>query len=219
MFELKLSKNNKDEPNEFLFIGAHCDDIEIGCGGVVLKLIKEYPKAFFRWIVFSSTEQRAAEALNSSDLFLSATQNKEVVLKDFHNGYFPYIGAEIKDYFEALKKTINPDIIFTHHGQDYHQDHRILSELTWNTFRNHFILEYEIPKYDGGLGSPNIFFSLNQSESQKKVEILLQCFTSERLTKKWFTAETFRGLMRLRGVECNASSGYAEAFYCRKAAF
>lgn len=218
MLELKLSRS-EDKPKEFLFIGAHCDDIEIGCGGVVLRLIKEYPKAFFRWIVLSSTEQRAAEALISSDLFLAATSNKEVLINNFRNGYLPYIGAEIKDYFERIKKTVNPDVIFTHYGQDYHQDHRILSELTWNTFRNHFILEYEIPKYDGGLNSPNIFFPLTQSESQKKVDILLQCFTSERSSKNWFTKETFQGLMRLRGVECNAPSGYAEAFYCRKAIF
>ena len=215
MLQLKL-RQDKEKPIEFLFIGAHCDDIEIGCGGVVLRLIKEYPQAIFRWVVFSSTEQRAAEARQSFSMFLENSANKSLIINVFRNGYFPYIGAEIKDYFEELKQSAKPDMIFTHYGQDYHQDHRVLSELTWNTFRNHFILEYEIPKYDGGLSSPNIFFPLTISESQRKLEILLKCFSSEH-SKCWFTRETFQGLMRLRGVECNAPSGYAEGFYCRKA--
>lgn len=215
MLQLKLGQG-KEKPIEFLFIGAHCDDIEIGCGGVVLRLIKEYPQAMFRWVVFSSTEQRAAEARQSFSMFSENLDNKSLIVNDFRNGYFPYIGAEIKDYFEELKQTAKPDMIFTHHGQDYHQDHRVLSELTWNTFRNHFILEYEIPKYDGGLSSPNVFFPLTISESQRKLEILLECFSTEH-SKSWFTRETFQGLMRLRGVECNAPSGYAEGFYCRKA--
>ena len=215
MLELKLGRNTK-EVKEFLFIGAHCDDIEIGCGGVTLRLAKEYSQATFRWVVFSSNEQRIAEARLSSDLFLASVVSKVVIIKDFRNGYFPYIGAAIKDYFEELKQMVKPDVIFTHYGQDYHQDHRVLSELTWNTFRDHFILEYEIPKYDGGLSSPNVFFPLRQSEYERKVEILLKCFASER-SKRWFTKDTFLGLMRLRGGECNAPSGYAEAFYCRKA--
>lgn len=206
---------NEEEVKEFLFIGAHCDDIEIGCGGVILRLAKEYSQATFRWVVFSSDEQRAAEVRFSSEVFLTDVVRKVVTIKDFRNGYFPYIGASIKEYFEELKHTVKPDVIFTHYGQDYHQDHRVLSELTWSTFRDHFILEYEIPKYDGGLSSPNIFLPLHEIEYQRKVEILLECFLSER-SKHWFTKDTFLGLMRLRGVECNAASGYAEAFYCRK---
>ncbi|MCI0557378.1 MAG: PIG-L family deacetylase [Nitrososphaera sp.] len=215
MITLKLGCN-KEEPKEFLLIGAHCDDIEIGCGGVVLRLAKAHSQITLHWVVFSSNEQRAAEARDSADLFLANVLNKTVTIKDFRNGYFPYVGTAIKDYFEELKQTTKPDVIFTHYGQDYHQDHRVLSDLTWNTFRNHFILEYEIPKYDGGLGSPNVFFPLHESEYQGKVEILLECFGSER-SKSWFTKDTFLGLMRLRGLECNAPSGYAEAFYCRKA--
>lgn len=215
MLELKLGRS-KEAPKQFLFIGAHCDDIEIGCGGTILKLAKEYPQATIHWVVLSSDERRAAEAHRSSELFLANVASKAVTIKAFRNGYFPYIGAEIKDYFERLKHEVKPDVIFTHYGQDQHQDHRVLSDLTWNTFRNHFILEFEIPKYDGGLSSPNFFFPLQQSEYQRKVEILLQCFESER-SKPWFTKDTFMGLMRLRGIECNAPSGYAEAYYCRKA--
>ena len=215
MLDLKLG-GNRETPKEFLFIGAHCDDIEIGCGGTVLRLAKEFSRAIVHWVVFSSGEKRAAEAHRSSELFLGNVASKTVTIKDFRNGYFPYVGAQIKDYFEDLKNTIKPDVIFTHYGLDNHQDHRVLSDLTWNTFRDHFILEYEIPKYDGGFGSPNIFFPLQQNEYQRKVDILLECFTSERL-KHWFTKDTFMGLMRLRGIECNAPSGYAEAFYCRKA--
>lgn len=215
MLDLKLG-GSSGTPKELLFIGAHCDDIEIGCGGAVLKLIRELPRAVIHWVVFSSSEKRAEEAKRSAEMFLSEAASKKVTIKDFRNGYFPYIGGQIKDYFEEMKQTVKPDVIFTHHAQDNHQDHRVLSELTWNTFRDHFILEYEIPKYDGGMGSPNVFFPLLQTEYEKKVDILLECFASER-SKHWFTKDTFMGLMRLRGVECNSSSGYAEAFYCRKA--
>ncbi|MHB8534194.1 MAG: PIG-L deacetylase family protein [Sulfuricaulis sp.] len=215
MLDLKLG-GNENAPKEFLFLGAHCDDIEIGCGGTVLRLARDFPQAKVHWVVFSSNEKRAAEARRSSELFLSSVKNKIVIIKDFRNGYFPYVGAQIKDYFEELKRTVKPDVIFTHHGLDNHQDHRVLSELTWNTFRDHFILEYEIPKYDGGLGSPNIFFPLQQMEYQKKLDILLECFATEH-AKHWFTRETFMGLLRLRGIECGAPSGYAEAFYSRKA--
>jgi len=215
MFDLKLG-GNKGAPKEFLFLGAHCDDIEIGCGGTVLRLAKEFADAAVHWVVFSSNEKRAAEAKRSAELFLAGAASKTVTIKEFRNGYFPYVGAEIKDFFEEIKRNVNPDVIFTHYGLDNHQDHRILSELTWNTFRDHFILEYEIPKYDGGMGSPSVFFPLQQNECQRKVDILLECFESER-SKQWFTKDTFTGLMRLRGVECNSPSGYAEAFYCRKA--
>ena len=215
MIDLKLG-GKKDVPKVFLFIGAHCDDIEIGCGGTILRLIREFPRATVHWVVCSSSETRAAEAKRSADLFLANVSHKAVTIKDFRNGYFPYVGAQIKDYFEELKKTVKPDVIFTHYGLDNHQDHRVLSELTWNTFRDHFILEYEIPKYDGGLGSPNVFFPLPPDECRKKADILLECFASEH-SKHWFTKDTFMGLMRLRGIECNAPSGYAEAFYCRKA--
>ena len=201
-----------------LFIGAHCDDIEIGCGATVQKLLADYPQLEVHWVVLASNPVRAAEARRSAEMYLSDCVHKTIDIQAFRNGYFPYIGEQIKDYFERLKVSVQPDVIFTHHGGDYHQDHRVTAELTWNTFRDHLILEYEIPKYDGGMGSPNLFIPVTRIQVETKVNRLLDCFVSES-TKRWFTPETFAGLMRLRGVECNAMDGYAEAFYCRKIIF
>ena len=206
-----------DESATFLFLGAHCDDIEIGCGGTILRLVQQYPKMRFVWVVLSSDATRAKEARTSCDMFLESVTHKELEIKQFRNGYFPYIGATIKDYFEELKRTENPHFIFTHYRQDLHQDHRLVSELTWNTFRDHVILEYEIPKYDGDLGLPNFFVPVNRELSERKVSYILECFESQR-SQRWFTRETFLGLMRMRGVECNAENGYAEAYHCRKLA-
>ena len=198
-----------------LCLGAHCDDIEIGCGATLLRLAQEYPQLRFYWVVLSSNAVRAQEARRSAELFLHGVADQTVVIKEFRNGYFPYVGAQLKNYFEELKAIVDPDLILTHYSQDLHQDHRITAELTWNTFRDHFILEYEIPKYDGGLGAPNFFAPVTAEQRDMKVRHLLDCFGSEA-DKPWFTPETFFALMRLRGVECNAPSGYAEAFYCRK---
>ena len=202
-------------PKSILLMGAHCDDIEIGCGATVLHLIKRFPEAHFDWVVFSSTPERAEEALRSSDILLADARSKTVIIENFRNGYFPYIGGQIKDYFESLKNLTKPDWIFTHHSEDRHQDHRILAELTWNTFRDHLIFEYEIPKFDGGLGSPNCFVPAKQAASDKKIATLMECFLSETV-KPWFSPETFHAMLRLRGVECNSATGLAEAFYCRK---
>ncbi len=198
-----------------LCLGAHCDDIEIGCGGSILRLAAKYHDISVYWIVFSSNAVRKLEAIQSADLFLRDVSSKEVVIENFRNGYFPYIGAEIKEYFERLKERINPDLIFTHFRHDLHQDHRIISELTWNTFRDHLILEYEIAKYDGDLGSPNLFIQLSEELKSRKVEFIMECFKSQA-DKQWFTADSFGGLMRLRGIESCAVSGFSEAFYCRK---
>lgn len=203
-----------DSAPQILCLGAHCDDIEIGCGGTILKLIQAYPNAHIHWVVFSSTPERAAEARASAEAFLSGGRNKEIVINSFRDSYFPYQGAEIKAYFEELK-VLKPDLIFTHYRQDLHQDHRLICELTWNGFRNHYILEYEIPKYDGDLGQPNFFVHLDQEFYQRKIENLLECFPSQH-SKAWFTAETFSALMRLRGIEANSPDMYAEAFHCRK---
>ena len=202
-------------PKSILLMGAHCDDIEIGCGTTVLHLIEKFPEAHFDWVVFSSTPERAEEAIRSSDLMLAGARSKNVIIQNFRNGYFPYIGDQIKDYFESLKAQMQPDLIFTHHSEDRHQDHQILAELTWNTFRNHLIYEYEIPKYDGGLGSPNCFIPASQAFSDKKIATLMKCFVSET-SKPWFSSETFAAMLRLRGVECNSATGLAEAFYCKK---
>jgi LmbE family N-acetylglucosaminyl deacetylase len=166
-------------------------------------------------VVFSTTVVRAEEARRAAALFGRGAQLREPLLKAFRDGFMPFVGAEVKTVFEELKETVSPDLILTHRRKDAHQDHRLISELTWNTFRDHFILEYEIPKYDGDMGQPNFFVPLDAEVCQQKVRYTMEVFESQR-GKPWFEPETFLSLMRLRGMECNAPSGYAEAFYCRK---
>jgi len=203
-------------PLRLLCLGAHSDDIEIGCGGTILSLLDANKEAEVRWVVFSAIDARSREASDSAAAFLSHARHKEISIRSHRDGFFPFIGAAIKDEFEALKLEFEPDVIFTHFRDDRHQDHRLISELTWNTFRDHFILEYEIPKYDGDLGQPNVFIPLSESICQRKIQILLEIFKSQR-QKSWFDEETFRALLRLRGMEANSRTRYAEAFYCRKA--
>ena len=197
-----------------LCLGSHSDDIEIGCGGTILQLARRYPNCLFHWVVFSALGVRAAEAQQGARLFAGTKSLRGPLLKSFRDGFFPFVGAEVKEVFEELKAT-TPDIIFTHCRNDAHQDHRQVAELTWNTFRDHLILEYEIPKYDGDLGQPNVFIPLETTECEKKVRSIIATFPSQH-SKSWFQPETFFSLMRLRGMECNAPSGYAEAFYGRK---
>lgn len=197
-----------------LCVGAHSDDIEIGCGGAVLRLAAQYPQAEFHWVVFSAIGTREQEARHGAASF-AGKNLKQATLHGFRDGFMPYQGGEVKDIFEQMKQAVDPDFIFTTSGRDAHQDHRLISELTWNTFRDHMILEYEIPKYDGDLGQPNLFVPLEKSAYQGKVDLLMSTFKSQQ-SKRWFEPETFLALMRLRGMECNSASGYAEAFYCRK---
>jgi LmbE family N-acetylglucosaminyl deacetylase len=211
---LKISLNN-DSPIKILCLGAHCDDIEIGCGGTIIKLVRTLPDVEIRWVVFSSDDRRGKEALKSSKDFLKDVKKKKIEINKFRNSFFPYHGAEIKEHFEKLKQEYNPDIIFTHYRKDLHQDHRLISELTWNSFRDHLILEYEIPKYDGDLGSPNFFVCLDDVICRIKTDKILEYFRSQH-DKRWFTRDTFLSLLRLRGVESNAKEKYAEGFYCRK---
>lgn len=208
---LGLKKNG---PLKVLCLGSHSDDIEIGCGGTILRLIEEYPQVSFHWVVFCASGVRKAEAQRAAESF-AGSHLDHVVLKEFPDGFMPFCGAEVKATFEELKQQVSPDLIFAHQPRDAHQDHRLLSELTWNTFRNHFILEYEIPKYDGDMGRPSVFVPLTETMCQIKVRNLMDAFASQR-NKNWFDESTFRALMRLRGMECNAPSSYAEAFYCRK---
>jgi len=198
-----------------LCVGAHADDIEIGCGGLLLRLIQAIPKVEIDWIVFSADARRERETRRSAGLFLKGAARAGLKVKHFRDGFFPYHGSQIKQVFERLKKAQPPDLVLTHYREDRHQDHRVLSELTWNTFRDHWILEYEIPKFDGDLGAPNCFLPLDTDTCRRKVEYLSSVFGSQR-DKHWFTGETFMGLMRLRGMECRAPDGYAEAFYSRK---
>jgi LmbE family N-acetylglucosaminyl deacetylase len=199
-----------------LCLGAHSDDVEIGCGGTILKLAEEYPCAVFHWVVFSAVAERETEARRAAVRFAGPARLRGPLLKEFRDGFLPFVGAEVKTAFEELKSVVSPDLILAPSRRDAHQDHRLIGELTWNTFRDHLILEYEIPKYDGDLGQPAIFVPLTVEQYQKKIEHLMECFPSQQ-SKRWFEPETFLSLMRLRGMECNAPTGYAEAFYCRKA--
>jgi LmbE family N-acetylglucosaminyl deacetylase len=201
-------------PLKILCLGSHSDDIEIGCGGTILRLISSNQNLEVVWVVFSSSKEREREARYSADLFLKHAEHKKVIVEDFRDGFFPFEGARIKDCFESLK-SVSPDLILTHNRMDAHQDHRLIAELTWNTFRDHLILEYEIPKYDGDLGHPSVFVPLDQETYEKKVRYITEAFETQR-AKPWFGKDTFLALMRLRGMECVAPSGYAEAFHCRK---
>lgn len=203
-----------NEPLNVLCLGAHSDDIEIGCGGTLLGLKAEFPQLMFHWVVMSACGERRQEAAEAAELF-TAGNGKHVILKEFRDGFLQHSGLQAKEFFEELKGQIDPDVVFTQWSGDLHQDHRFLSELTWNTFRNHFILEYEIPKYDGDLGRPNVFVPLDASICELKIETIFNSFASQR-SKRWFDRDTFRSLMRLRGMECNSTSGYAEAFHCKK---
>ncbi|MGO8756751.1 MAG: PIG-L deacetylase family protein [Terracidiphilus sp.] len=206
---------DQSRPLEFLCLGAHSDDIEIGCGGTILRLADEYPDARFHWVVLGARGAREDEARRAADLMVG-NRLKTIHVHGFQDGFLPYLGKEVKDLFEDKLKAISPDLIFTHFRDDAHQDHRLICELTWNTFRDHLILEYEIPKYDGDFGRPNFYVPLSAASYRKKIDVLMEAFQTQR-SKRWFDESTFLGLMRLRGVECNAPSGYAEAFYSRKA--
>lgn len=214
---LPLLVRRPDEgPIKLLAIGAHSDDIEIGCGGTILKLVEEGAISEICWVVLTGEHKRADEARGSAMAIVGNVPSHRVILKDFRDGYFPYDGAEIKRFFEELKGEFSPDLILTHQRADLHQDHRVTCELTWNTFRDHLVLEYEIPKYDGDMSAPNLFVPLKESLCRKKIEHLMTHFASQT-SKQWFKEDLFSGLMRLRGMECNSPTSYAEAFYSRKA--
>ena len=213
-FMLELRLDTEQRPPTILLVGAHCDDIEIGCGGAVMRLVSRFPGARFVWVTLSSNPERAAETHAAATRLLAGAREPVIRIEAFKGSYFPHCGPALKDYFETLK-AFHPDLIFTHYRHDLHQDHRVTNELTWNTFRDHAILEYEIPKFDGDLGAPNTFFALTRAEMKRKCDTLLECFASQR-QRQWFTRDTFEAIARLRGIECNAPEGYAEAFYSRK---
>ncbi len=214
MLPLNFAKNGRNHLR-ILCLGAHSDDIEIGCGGTILELLRTRRDLEFHWVVFSSEAQRDREARRSADLFLKGAAGKTVSVLDFRNSFFPFEGAAIKEYFEELKSALAPDVIFTHTREDLHQDHGIINQLTWNTWRNHLILEYEIPKYDGDLGNPNLFVNFDRKICDRKIKYLMTCFGTQR-DKHWFTEDTFQGLMRLRGLQVNSPGMFAEGFYSRK---
>ncbi len=213
MISLNLAKSVGEL--QVLCLGCHSDDLEIGCGGAILRLAKDHPRCTFHWVVFSATGDRATEAQRAAQELVTPEQLKGPMLLTFPDGCMPFVAADIKATFEQLKRTLSPDLILTHNRKDAHQDHRLIADLTWSTFRDHLILEYEIPKYDGDLGRPSVFVPLPLEICERKVRVIMDNFCSQS-TKRWFDRETFLGLMRLRGMECNAPSGYAEAFYGRK---
>jgi LmbE family N-acetylglucosaminyl deacetylase len=212
---LAASLQVQGEPLRVLAIGCHADDIELGCGGTLLALTEQHAGTEVTWLVLAAADARAEEAHASAGAFLERVQAKTVLVEGFRDGYFPYLGPELKDRFEELGRHVSPDVIFTHTGNDLHQDHRLVAELTWNTFRNHLIFEYEIPKYDADLTTPNVYVPLSQEHARRKIELLLEHFPSQR-HKHWFTDDLFSSLMRLRGMEANSPTGLAEGFRCRK---
>ena len=201
--------------NRILCVGAHCDDIEIGCGGALLAL-QQHQNLVIDWVVLTGTPDRRAETRKARQLLIRPRARGELRFGDFPDGRFPAHYAAMKEFVESLKISMKrPDIILTHERDDRHQDHRAVNELVWNTFRDHVVLEYEIPKWDGGLGQPNVYLPVTAQQAKKKVDALLGSHRSQR-KHDWFTRDTFLSLLRLRGIECRSPSGYAEGFHGRK---
>jgi LmbE family N-acetylglucosaminyl deacetylase len=214
MINLNINKiNNRNL--KILCLGAHSDDIEIGCGGTLLRLLSENDDVEVDWVVLGSSGRRNREAVTSAKNFLKGSKRHNITVKNFKDGFFPYRGENIKNYFEILKNKVSPDLIFSHYRNDLHQDHSLISQLTLNTFRDHLIFEYEIIKYDGDISSPNLYVQLNESYCHEKVNYIMNSFKSQRY-KSWFTPDAFFSVMRIRGIESRAPEGYAEGFYCRK---
>jgi LmbE family N-acetylglucosaminyl deacetylase len=212
---LALGDAGIEQVHNVLLLGAHPDDIELGCGGTVLNLVRRRPDLRVRWVVFSGTTERADEARASADAFLAGVADTDVVVHGFSDRFFPAEYAQLKHAVAAAGRDFEPDLILTHQPGDLHQDHRLVAELTLNAFRDHLILGYEVPKYDGDLGRPNVFVDLDRDVVEDKAALLAKHFPSQR-GRDWFDDETFRAILRLRGVECHASQGFAEAFYGRK---
>jgi LmbE family N-acetylglucosaminyl deacetylase len=214
VFQLPLTSGGR-ALRHVLALGCHADDVEIGCGATLLALTRANPDAQVTMVVLSAEGRRADEARASAASLLASAATTEVMVHGFRDGFFPYVGSEVKEVFEELKARLDPDVVFTHARHDLHQDHRLVCELTWNTFRDHLILEYEIPKYDGDLGTPNVFVPIPAELARDKARLITEAFASQR-PKDWFDEELFMGLMRVRGMEVRSPTGYAEAFTCRK---
>ena len=203
---------------QILCIGAHCDDIEIGCGGTVLSLQRRYPGCRVHWLVMTSVPERRVEALAAMKSMVGTAARGETWIGDLADGLLPARFDEVKAQFETVKRAIRPDLILTHHGRDRHQDHALVCEITWQTFRDHMIWEYEIPKYDGDLTTPSLYVPLPATVAKRKVATILRMFKSQA-RKPWLRSENLLALMHIRGLECRSPTGYAEAFHCRKLLF
>ncbi len=215
MVQLGLPTPEGGRALRILCLGAHCDDIDIGCGGTLLKLLAKGGPWDVTWVAFSSNEVRARELRASARRFLRGAAQTRVLTFEFEDTLFPAQYAAIKEAFGSLKQLPAPDLVFTHHRADLHQDHRIVGELTWNAFRRHLILEYEIPKYDGGLTTPNAYVQLTKAQVAAKTRALMSSYASQH-SKGWFSPETFTSLMRLRGIEAGPGTGWAEGFHVSK---
>jgi len=198
-----------------LCVGAHCDDIEIGCGASLLRLQAHDRKVTVDWVVLCGSADRRKETLSALNMFLEPRNRGECLHGGFPDGRLPAVYSSVKDYFESLKERARPDVIFCHEREDRHQDHRIVNEMVWSTFRDHLVLEYEIPKWDGGLGQPNLYIPVDERQVLAKADALLEAYPSQA-GKDWFKRDVFVALMRMRGLECRSPSGYAEAFHARK---
>ncbi len=205
--------SDRNGPLSVLCIGAHSDDVEIGCGGTMLRILAERPGSSVHWVVLSADETREREARASAEAFLVDAKERHVDVCRFRESYFPWAGEQIKDYFNDLRRRVEPDVVLSHHRMDEHQDHRLVAQLVWNTFRDHLIAEYEIPKYEGDLGHPNLYVNLPAPYLERKIALLMEHFRSQT-DKRWFQPETFRALATLRGIE--SGTGHAEAFHVRK---
>jgi LmbE family N-acetylglucosaminyl deacetylase len=214
-YMLSLGLLDGAQPLHILCIGAHSDDIEIGCAATLLRLAHSARPLRVSWVVLSALGDRAQEARRSAEELLGKTADLQVHVAGFRDAYFPADFGAIKDHFAELRRQTNPDLVFTHSIDDRHQDHRLVGELTWQAWRDHLILEYEIAKYEGDLGRPNVFVAASTAIAEAKIDHLLTHFGSQR-SKDWFSRETFSALMRLRGIECRAADGFAEAFVARK---
>jgi LmbE family N-acetylglucosaminyl deacetylase len=210
-----LPKVKRGVPLRLLCIGAHSDDIEIGCGATILSWLDSFPSVDVTWVVLNGVSERKQEARRSAGAFLMRAKHSRIVFGTFQDGYLPAQYSKAKAFFEKVKKGTEPDIVLTHFLNDRHQDHKLVAELTWNTWRNHLVFEYEIPKYEGDLAQPNGYLPVSEAIAHLKVAHLERFFATQR-SKGWFAAENFLALMRIRGLECRSSSGYAEAFHVRK---
>jgi LmbE family N-acetylglucosaminyl deacetylase len=215
MLPLVLPAHASGGPLRVLCLGAHSDDVEIGCSGTVMRLLAEHPGCAVHWVVFSASPERSHEARAAAADVLAQAGSATVEVRAFRESFFPAAWSDIKTAFEEIRRAFEPDVVFCHRTADLHQDHRVVGELAWNTFRDHLVLEYEIPKYEGDLGSPNVYVPLPRELAELKVELLRRHFASQS-TRRWFRPDTFHGLMSIRGVECNAPDGRAEAFHARK---
>lgn len=200
-----------------LCIGAHSDDIEIGCGGTLLEWMDMRCTLHVTWVVLSAVGARAVEARRSATNLLARAKRVNIVIHGLDDGRFPAYYSEVKNALESVRSHWpDPDVILTHRLEDRHQDHRTVAEVAWQTWRDHLVFEFEIPKYEGDLGQPNVYVPISARNGRRKVEHLMRHFGTQR-SKSWFSPETFEGLMHLRAIECRSTSGFAEAFHLRKA--